>query len=135
MPPKAKFTKEQIVKYCSLKVENIRDNIYKVFDMIEKPSPDKIFSMLSILGRVLLTPDIFPILENTAPGAGGEIQLTDAMRELCVKSGMSACEFEGTRYDLGSKLGFLLANIDAGLEHPETRSELSEYIKKLSAKL
>ena len=91
--------------------------------------------MLSILGRVLLTPDIFPILENTAPGAGGEIQLTDAMRELCVKSGMSACEFEGTRYDLGSKLGFLLANIDAGLEHPETRSELSEYIKKLSAKL
>lgn len=128
-------TKEQIVKYCSLKVENIRDNIYKVYDMIEKPSPDKIFSMLSILGRVLLTPDIFPILENTAPGAGGEIQLTDAMRELCVKSGMSACEFEGTRYDLGSKLGFLLANIDAGLEHPETRSELSEYIKKLSAKL
>ncbi|MEG2118570.1 MAG: UTP--glucose-1-phosphate uridylyltransferase, partial [Clostridia bacterium] len=99
----------------------------------EKPSKDKIFSLLSILGRVLLTPDIFDILEYTKPGAGNEIQLTDAMRELAVTKGMTACEFEGTRYDMGSKFGFLQANIDMGLLHPEVSAQLKEYIKALAA--
>lgn len=119
-------TEEQIVKYCSLKVDNIEDNVYRVWDMIEKPTPDKVFSLLSILGRVLLIPEIFPVLEKTAPGAGGEIQLTDAMCALGKRYGMLACEFEGTRYDLGSKLGFLMANLDKGLEHPETMAELRQ---------
>ncbi len=124
-------TKEQIVKYCSLKVDNLHDNVYKVSDMIEKPSPDKIFSLLSILGRVVLPPEIFSILEHTPRGAGNEIQLTDAMRELAVTTGMTACEFEGTRYDIGSKLGMLIANIEQGLVHPETGDALKAYLKNL----
>ncbi|MEG2004353.1 MAG: UTP--glucose-1-phosphate uridylyltransferase GalU [Clostridia bacterium] len=126
-------TEEQVQKYCSLKVEPMHDNVFHVSDMIEKPSKDKIFSLLSILGRVLLTPDIFDILEYTKPGAGNEIQLTDAMRELAVTKGMTACEFEGTRYDMGSKFGFLQANIDMGLLHPEVSAQLKEYIKALAA--
>ncbi|MDL2287522.1 UTP--glucose-1-phosphate uridylyltransferase GalU [Eubacteriales bacterium OttesenSCG-928-G02] len=128
-------TEEQIVKYCSLKVDNIRDNIYKVHDMIEKPSRDKIYSMLSILGRVLLTPEIFDILERTAPGAGGEIQLTDAMNEYTKLSGLTACEFEGTRYDMGSKSGFITANIDMALKHPETSEDIKAYIKKIASEI
>lgn len=124
-------TPEQIVKYCSLKVENIRDNIYKVDDMIEKPSPDKIFSLFSILGRVVLPPEIFDILENTPRGANNEIQLTDAMCTLARSKGMTACEFEGTRYDIGSKIGMLIANIEQGLVHPETGEALKAYLKGL----
>lgn len=124
-------TPEQIVKYCSLKVENLHDNVYKVSDMIEKPSPDKIFSLLSILGRVVLPAEIFSILENTPRGAGNEIQLTDAMRMLAREKGMTACEFEGTRYDIGSKLGMLIANIEQGLVHPETGEALKQYLKAL----
>jgi len=124
-------TPEQIVKYCSLKVENIRDNIYKVDDMIEKPSPDKIFSLFSILGRVVLPPEIFNILDNTPRGANNEIQLTDAMCTLARTKGMTACEFEGTRYDIGSKIGMLIANIEQGLAHPETGEALKAYLKGL----
>jgi len=126
-----KVTPEQIVKYCSLKVDNLRDNVYKVSDMIEKPSPDKIFSLFSILGRVVLPPEIFDILETTPRGANNEIQLTDAMCTLARSKGMTACEFEGTRYDIGSKLGMLIANIEQGLLHPETGKALKEYLKGL----
>ncbi len=124
-------TPEQIVKYCSLKVDLLRDNVYKVSDMIEKPAPDKIFSLLSILGRVVLPPEIFSILETTPRGANNEIQLTDAMRVLATTKGMTACEFEGTRYDIGNKLGMLIANIEQGLLHPETGAALREYLKTL----
>lgn len=124
-------TKEQIVKYCSLKVDSLHDNIYKVTDMIEKPAPDKIFSLLSILGRVVLPPEIFSILETTPRGANNEIQLTDAMRVLATTKGMTACEFEGTRYDIGSKIGMLIANIEQGLLHPETGAALREHLKAL----
>lgn len=126
-----KVTPEQIVKYCSLKVENLRDNIYSVSDMIEKPSPDKIFSLFSILGRVVLPSEIFDILENTPRGANNEIQLTDAMCTLARSKGMTACEFEGTRYDIGSKIGMLIANIEQGLLHPETGEALRAYLKEL----
>lgn len=124
-------TPEQIVRYCSLKVEALENNVYSVSDMIEKPSPDKIFSLLSILGRVVLPPEIFDILERTPRGAGNEIQLTDAMRELAVTRGMTACEFEGKRYDMGSKLGLLMANIEQGLKHPETGAALRAFLKDL----
>ena len=128
-------TKEQIVKYCSLKVDHLEGNTYKVSDMIEKPSPDKIFSLLSILGRVVLPPEIFSILEHTPRGAGNEIQLTDAMRELAVTKGMTACEFEGKRYDMGSKLGLLMANVEQGLKHPETGEAFREFLKELAPNL
>ena len=88
-------TVEQIVSYSSLKVQPLRDNIYAVSDMIEKPAPDKIFSLFSILGRCVLPPSIFDILENTPPGAGGEIQLTDAMRTLTLKEGMTGVDLPG----------------------------------------
>lgn len=124
-------TEEQVQKYCSLKVEPIKDNVFRVYDMIEKPSMDKIFSLLSILGRVVLPPEIFDILDETPKGAGGEIQLTDAMRTLTLQQGMMACEFEGTRYDIGSKLGFLIANVEQGLLHPETSDEFRKFLKGL----
>ena len=77
--------------------------------MIEKPSKDKIMSLYSILGRCVLTPDIFDILDNTAPGAGGEIQLTDAMCAMARTQGMIAVDYTGKRYDMGNKLGIIQA--------------------------
>lgn len=130
-------TPEQILKYCSLDAKPLdgESNMFHVTDMIEKPTPEQVITRLSILGRVLLTPDIFDLLENTAPGAGGEIQLTDAMRVLAQTKGMTAVDFEGTRYDMGSKLGFLFANVETALRHPEVREEFTEYLKELAKKL
>ncbi len=129
-------SEEAIKKYSSMKIEKIKDNIYKCTDMVEKPqTKEEMFSLYSILGRVVLPPEIFDILDRTAPGAGGEIQLTDAMKELAQNVGMTAVEFSGTRYDMGNKLGILQANIDVGLSHPETADGLKEYIKELAAKL
>lgn len=129
-------SEEAIKKYSSMKIEKIKDNIYKCTDMVEKPqTKEEMFSLYSILGRVVLPPEIFDILDHTAPGAGGEIQLTDAMKELAQNVGMTAVEFSGTRYDMGNKLGILQANIDVGLTHPETADGLKEYIKELAAKL
>ncbi len=129
---------ELIKKYCSLKAAPIpgADGEYFVDDMIEKPSCDEeIFSDLSILGRVLLTPDIFDIIENTAPGAGGEIQLTDAIAVLARRVGVTALNFEGERFDLGSKLGFLCANVVKALESGELSDEFKKFIKQTAEKL
>ena len=112
---------ELIVKYSSLKLEQLDEKNYAVSDMIEKPSLDKKFSNYSILGRCVLDNEIFSILENTPFGVGGELQLTDAMRELAVKYGMIGVDFSGVRYDMGNKLGILKANIEVGLSHPEIK--------------
>jgi len=130
-------SKEQLTKYCSLKVDELPDekDVYYCTDMIEKPKPGEEFSNLSILGRVLLTSDVFDILDNLEPGAGGEYQLTDAMAEMARDRGIFALEFEGDRYDMGSKLGFLTANIVKGLEHPETKDGLREFLKSLEGKI
>jgi UTP--glucose-1-phosphate uridylyltransferase len=124
-------TPEQIVRYSSLKVAPLRDNIYSVSDMIEKPTPDKVFSLFSILGRCVLPPSIFEILENTPPGAGGEIQLTDAMRTLTLNEGMTGVDFTGKRYDMGNKLGILQATCEVALEHPEVGQEFRAYLNEL----
>ena len=123
----------ELYKYSSLKVARIdgEDRITYCTDMIEKPRQGEEFSNLSILGRVLLTPEIFDIIDNLEPGAGGEYQLTDAIRQVAREKGVCALEFEGDRYDLGSKSGFLKANIVKGLEHPETAEEIREFIKSL----
>ncbi len=127
---------EDLKKYCSLKTELLEGNVYAVDDMVEKPqTPEERFSNYSILGRVVLTPDIFDILENTAPGAGGEIQLTDAMRTLAQDKGMIAVDYDGVRYDMGSKLGFLKANIEYALKHPELANDFSEYLKTIAKDL
>jgi len=124
-------TLEQIQKYSSMKLTSLRDNLYRVTDMIEKPSPDKVFSLFSILGRVVLPPEIFDILEDTPPGAGGEIQLTDAMGVLARKSGMVGVDFTGTRYDMGNKLGILQATVEVALKHPEVGADFEAYLKGL----
>ena len=128
-------TADQILKYSSLKTEPIRDNLFRVTDMIEKPRPDQVLSLYSILGRCVLPPKIFDILENTAPGAGGEIQLTDAMLQLARTEGMIGVDYIGTRYDMGNKLGILQASVEVGLKHPEIGAELREYLKKLAKTL
>lgn len=127
---------QDIYKYSSLKVEKLHDNIYKCTDMIEKPqNDDEVMSLYSVQGRCVLPPEIFDILENTSPGAGGEIQLTDAMRKLATTTGMTAVEYTGKRYDMGNKLGILKASIDVGLKHSEVKDGLKEYIKELAKTL
>lgn len=128
-------SKEAIVKYSSMKVAPIENNVYAIDDMIEKPSPDKIMSLYSILGRCVLTPDIFEILERIPYGAGGELQLTDAMRQIALREGMTGVDFVGTRYDMGNKFGILKANIEVGLKHPEVSEELKQYILKIAKTL
>nr|WP_316613651.1 UTP--glucose-1-phosphate uridylyltransferase [uncultured Ruminococcus sp.] len=129
-------SEEAIKKYSSLKVEKVRDNVFKCTDMIEKPQrKEDVFSLYSILGRVVLPTEIFEILDHTEPGAGGEIQLTDAMAELARSCGMTAVEFTSKRYDMGNKLGILQANIEVGLKHPEVGEGLREYLKELAKTL
>ena len=128
-------TDEQVTKYCSLKVSKIDDTTFNVSDMIEKPSIYNKFSNYSILGRCILEPEIFDILEKTPYGVGGELQLTDAMKSIATKKGMTGVVFSGERHDMGNKFGMLKANIDVGLTHPETKAELAAYIKKLAESL
>ena len=126
----------EIHKYGSLAVENIHDNIYKCTDMVEKPqTPEEVLSCYSILGRCVLPPEIFEILENTKPGKGGEIQLTDAMKEIATTVGMTAVEYTGTRYDMGNKLGILQASIEVGINHPEVGEDFKKYLKEFAKTL
>ena len=128
---------EDVVRYCSLKVAPIdgSDTCFFCDDMIEKPKKGEEFSNYSILGRVLLPASIHDILETLPAGAGGEIQLTDAMAILARESGVTALDFEGTRFDMGSKLGFLMANTVMGVQHKEVgedyRRFLTEFVKTL----
>ena len=124
-----KDSPDVIGKYCSLKVDNIGEGVYSVSDMIEKPKPEQVYSDLAILGRVVLEPCIFDILDRIPRGFGGELQLTDAMAVLARESGMYAFEFEGTRYDIGNKLSFLMANIECAVNNPEYGEEFKEYLK------
>lgn len=126
---------EAITKYCSLAVEPLEGNCFSCSDMIEKPKPEEIMSNYSILGRVVLPPEIFDILENTPPGANNELQLTDAMKTLAKQKGVIAVDYDGTRYDMGDKFGILQANIEVGLRHEETKDKMKDYILKLAKEL
>ena len=126
---------ELIVKYSSMKLEALDSKNYLISDMIEKPSLEQKFSNFSVLGRCVLENEIFDVLESIPFGVGGELQLTDAMRELAVKYGMIGVDFSGKRYDMGNKFGILKANIEVGLSHPEVKDELKEYIKTLAKTL
>jgi len=128
-------SKEAIQKYSSLKTALIKDNIYSVTDMVEKPTEDEIMSLYSILGRCILTPEIFKILENTPAGAGNEIQLTDAMKVLARKNGMLGVDFTGKRYDMGSKLGILEATVEVALNHAEVGEGFRAYLKEIAKTL
>lgn len=128
-------SREDVAKYSSMKVEPLSGNIYKITDMIEKPAPGKEFSLFSILGRCVLSPEIFGILEQIPYGAGNELQLTDAMKILAQRSGFAGVDFTGTRYDMGNKLGILKAQVEVGLAHPEIGEAFKEYLKNIAETL
>lgn len=123
---------EDVMKYSSMKLEALEDGCFNITDMIEKPLPEQIFSNYSILGRCILPPEIFDILEHTPTGRGGELQLTDAMKTLANRESMIGVDFTGTRYDMGNKLSALKASIETGLNRPEIAEGLKEYIKQLA---
>ena len=113
----------------------IRDGVYNVKQFVEKPKPEDAPSNLAIIGRYLLTPEIFDILENQEPGAGNEVQLTDAIDTLNKTQRVFATRFDGKRYDIGNKLGFLEMSVEYGLKHPQIGDELRDYIIDLGMKL
>lgn len=126
---------ELVVKYSSLKVSRREANVYDVSDMIEKPTLETKFSNFSILGRCVLPPSIFGILETLPTGANGEYQLTDAMKLLALNEGMVGVDFTGIRYDMGNKLGVLQAVVEVGLKHPEIGESFRRYLKEISKNL
>ena len=126
---------EMISQYSSLKLSPLQNNWFSCTDMIEKPSKGQEFSLYSILGRCILPPEIFDILADTPPGAGGEIQLTDAMRSLAVRDSMTAVDFVGRRYDMGNKLGIMQASVEVALAHPQIGAGFKEYLKALAETL
>jgi UTP--glucose-1-phosphate uridylyltransferase len=126
---------ENISKYSSVKVSPLDSRVYRVSDMNEKPTIAEKFSNYAILGRYVLTSEIFDILENTPPGYGGEIQLTDGLKQLCKQSPMVAVDFEGRRYDTGNLKGFLEATIDYALTSEEIGPWLRAFIAEKAASL
>lgn len=131
-----KVPHNEVDKYGVINPENkVKDDLYNVKNFVEKPDVDKAPSDLAIIGRYLLTPEIFDILENQKPGLGGEIQLTDAIDELNKTQRVFAHEFKGRRYDVGNKFGYLETSIEYGLKHPEVKDDLKKYIIDLAEEL
>jgi len=124
---------DQAENYGIVEGQPYKEKTYKVESMIEKPAPGTTVSDMAIIGRYILQPEIFSLLENAEPGHGGEIQLTDALLKLSRQRGMYAYEFEGTRFDAGDKLGYLKAIIAFGIRHSELGEEFRKYIKTISA--
>jgi len=124
--------RDQTKQYGIVSATNMEPNVERVNAIVEKPKPEDAPSTLAVVGRYILTPRIFKHLKEIKPGAGGEIQLTDGIAALMHYESMLAYRFEGTRYDCGSKLGYLQAQIAFGLKHKELRDEFSAYIKSLS---
>lgn len=125
---------DDISKYGIIQGEYIKESIFKVNSLVEKPSIKNAPSNIAILGRYIITPSIFDILENVPPGLGGEIQLTDALKELSKAESLFAIAFEGTRYDVGDKLGFLQATIDFALRREDLREEFLSYLFEILKK-
>jgi UTP--glucose-1-phosphate uridylyltransferase len=124
--------KQDVCKYGIVDVINKGDRIYRVKDLVEKPSTEDTPSNIAILGRYIINPAIFEILEHTLPGKGGEIQLTDALRELAQIEPMYAYSFKGRRYDVGDKQGFLEATVEFALRREDLKEEFLEYLLKIT---
>jgi UTP--glucose-1-phosphate uridylyltransferase len=122
---------EDVCKYGIVKGTHIEDRVYKVKGLVEKPSKEEAPSNVAILGRYIITPKIFEILDNTKPGKGGEIQLTDALLTLASQEAMYAYNFVGRRYDVGDKLGFLEATIEFALKREDLKEPFIDYLTKL----
>lgn len=116
-------------KYGIVNGKTIDERIYRVDDLVEKPATENAPSNVAILGRYIIMPSIFEVLEKTAPGANGEIQLTDALNQLARNEAVYAYEFEGRRYDVGDKQGFLEATVEFALRRPQLRESFLDYLK------
>lgn len=126
-----KVPPENVSLYGILDVSPVEGSVWKVNDMVEKPERKKAPSNIAILGRYVITPEIFSILKETKPGKGGEIQLTDALKTLSEIQPMYAYQFEGKRYDVGNKLGFLEATVEFALNRPDLADPFREYLFRL----
>jgi UTP--glucose-1-phosphate uridylyltransferase len=122
----------EVSAYGVVEAQPIRPGLGEIRRIVEKPKADEAPSNLAVVGRYILTPRIFRLLEKTGRGKGGEIQLTDAISALIQEQTVLACEFEGVRYDCGSKLGYLKANVEYALQHAELSDDFREYLKKLT---
>lgn len=122
---------KDVDKYGIIKGIHIEGRVHKVRGLVEKPAVEEAPSNIAILGRYIITPQIFKILEETKPGRGGEIQLTDALSKLINEEAIYAYEFEGTRYDVGDKLGFLKATVEYALRREDLRDRFTEYLNSL----
>ena len=122
---------EAISRFGVIDADEVSEGVYKIKDMVEKPPFAEAPSDLAIIGRYILTPDIFDEIEQTRPGAGGEIQITDAMRSLLKKRPFYAVRFQGKRHDAGDKLGFLIATVEFALTRDDLGPEFREYLRSL----
>lgn len=122
-------SREDTHKYGIVDTEDGNNSVSELKGIVEKPKPDEAPSTLAVIGRYILTPGIFELLEQVKPGAGGEIQLTDAIAKLLDHEAVYAYRFEGKRFDCGSKLGYLQATVEYGLDHPEIGADFSKYLK------
>jgi UTP--glucose-1-phosphate uridylyltransferase len=120
--------KSEIHRYGVVAGREIKKNVFKISNMVEKPKPSAAPSDLAIIGRYLLTPDIFNIIEKTPPGKGGEIQLTDALKTLLKRKPVYGYLFEGRRYDGGDKLGYLKATVELALKNDTVKEQFKEYL-------
>ncbi len=127
--------KDQTDKYGILNAVDVEDQIVRIEDMIEKPSPEEAPSNLAIIGRYILMPKIFEYLGEKEAGAGGEIQLTDAMKKLLAEQPVFGYKFKGKRFDCGDKAGFQMANLAFALERPELKKRLSGFLKEITQSL
>jgi len=123
--------REQTRQYGIVSSNTLSDNLEEVHGIVEKPEPEEAPTTLGVVGRYILTPRIFHHLENVRAGTGGEIQLTDGIAALMREEKMLAYRFNGTRYDCGSKLGYLTATVALGLKHPEVSEGFAAYLKSL----
>jgi UTP--glucose-1-phosphate uridylyltransferase len=122
--------RQETSKYGIIDGREIASGVYDVRGVVEKPAPDEAKSNLAIVGRYVLTPDIFDVLGQIPPGKGGEIQLTDALSELARMGRLSAYKFKGERFDGGDRLGYLKATLNYIIKNPELRRELEPFIRK-----
>jgi UTP--glucose-1-phosphate uridylyltransferase len=125
-----KVPKSKVSRYGVIKGTRVRDDIFKVEDLVEKPSPKEAPSDLAIIGRYVFEPEIFTYLEKIGPGKSGEYQLTDAMRLLCRKKGLYGLRFKGRRFDIGSKADWIRATVELSMDRPDLSSELGFAVRK-----
>ncbi|OUO40476.1 UTP--glucose-1-phosphate uridylyltransferase [Megamonas hypermegale] len=131
-----KVPKEKVSSYGIVAGEpTINEQLMKVSDMIEKPSIEEAPSQMAVLGRYIITPDVFEVLQNTKPGKGGEIQLTDALKVMAKRENVYAYNFTGKRYDVGDKLGFLKATVEFALRRDDLSADFSSYLKDITKNL